>query len=127
MPQLMSNPLPPSAPASPPTPAPSPTPHQRSPTEWRLTPLEDDEDPTLEDARQAFARLDILAKKNWLRSLVDVCDNQTLSFLHQIVSPRLKEDPFKALPNELCFRVRIHHVEGVKAMLTIRTDTGIHR
>ena len=103
---LMSNPLPPSAPASPPTPAPSPTPHQRSPTPWRLTPLEDSEDPVLEDARQVFARLSIGAKEVWLRSLVDVCDNQALSLLHQIVSPRLKKDPFRKLPNEICFRVR---------------------
>ena len=106
MPQLMSNPLPPSAPASPPTPAPSPTPNQCSPTTWRLTPLEDSEDPVLEDARQVFARLSLNSKQDWLKSLVDICDHSTLSYLHQIVSPKLKKDPFKALPNEICFRVR---------------------
>lgn len=104
MPQAIPNPLLPSAPASPPTPAPSPTPHQESPTSWHLAPV-DTEDPILEEARNLFRRLDITAKENWLRSLVDECDNHTLSFLHQIVSPRLKKDPFKALPNELCFRV----------------------
>ena len=106
MPQIISNTLPPSAPASPPTPAPSPTPNDRGLTSWRLTPLEDAEDPLLEDARQTFARLNLPAKQDFLRSLVDVCDNHTLSFLHHLVSPRLKKDPFKALPNELCFRVR---------------------
>ncbi|KAL9629087.1 MAG: hypothetical protein Q9164_007027, partial [Protoblastenia rupestris] len=105
IPPPMSHPLLPSAPASPPTPAPSPTPQQRSPASWRLTPFDDVEDPILEDARQVFARLNITARENWLRSLVDLCDNHTLSFLHHVVSPRLKKDPFKALPNELCFRV----------------------
>ena len=105
IPHSMSNPLLPSAPASPPTPAPSPTPHQRSPTSWHLTTLDDAEDPVLEDARLVFERLGVAAKENWLRLLVDSCDNHSLSYLHQIVSPRLKKDPFKALPNELCFRV----------------------
>ena len=105
MPQIMSNPLPLSAPASPPTPAPSPTPHQRSPSSWRLTPLDDSEDPVLDEARQIFARMNLGAKEEWLRSLVELCDHQTLSLLHQIVSPKLKKDPFKALPNEICFRV----------------------
>ena len=107
MPQPIPNPLLPSAPASPPTPAPSPTPHQRSPTTWRLSNLEDSDEPlpVLEDARRLFMRLSVSARENWLRSLVDTCDNHTLSFLHQTVSPRLKKDPFKALPNELCWKV----------------------
>lgn len=105
MPQPMANPLLPSAPASPPTPAPSPTPHQRPPSTWRLTSPDDGEDPILEDARRVFCRLSIVSKENWLRSLVDDLDSHTLSFLHHLVSPRLKKDPFKALPNELCFRV----------------------
>lgn len=105
-PQAMSNPLDHSAHASPPTPAPSPTPHQRSPTSWNLNlSFENAEDPLLEEARQHFLELDIRQKESWLRSLVDACDNHSLSFLQQIVSPRLKKDPFKALPNELCFRV----------------------
>lgn len=103
--QSMANPLLPSAPASPPTPAPSPTPHQRSPTSWHLTTMQEAEDPILEEARDIFVKLDITAKENWLRSLVDVCDNRALSVLHKIVSPRLKKDPFKVLPNELCFKV----------------------
>lgn len=105
IPQSMANPLLPSAPASPPTPAPSPTPHQRSPTSFHLATLDDNEDPILEDARRLFVHLSIKAKEHWLKSLVDACDNHSLSFLHQIVSPRLKKDPFKALPNELCFKV----------------------
>ena len=103
-PRTMANPLLPSAPASPPTPAPSPTPHQQSPTSWHLA-NDDAEDPILEEARNIFGRLDITAKENWLRSLVDMCDNHALSMLHSIVSPRLKKDPFKVLPNELCFKV----------------------
>lgn len=103
MPQGISNPLLPSAPASPPTPAPSPTPHQRSAT-WHEG---DDEveDPVLRNARFVFGSLDMASKEAWLTSLIDICDNQTLGFLHRLVGPRLKKDPFKVLPDELCLRV----------------------
>lgn len=103
IPQSIPNPLLPSAPASPPTPAPSPTPHQRAPT-WR-TPSDEIEDPILREARLVFSQLSIAAKETWLASIVDSCDNHILSFLHQLVSPRLKKDPFRTLPNELCFKI----------------------
>ena len=103
MPQAISNPLLPSAPASPPTPAPSPTPHQRSAT-WHER-YDEIEDPILRDARFVFSSLDMASKEAWLTSLVDMCDNQTLGFLHRLVSPKLKKDPFKVLPDELCLRV----------------------
>ena len=105
MPQPIPNPLLPSAPASPPTPAPSPTPHQQSSAIWHLPSLDDQEDPVLEDARRVFQDLDTAARETWLRSLVDLCDNQNLNFLHSIVSPKLKKDPFTILPNELCWKV----------------------
>ena len=111
-PQSMANPLLPSAPASPPTPAPSPTPHQQSPS-WHLA-TDDAEDPILEEARNIFGRMELTAKENWLRSLVDMCDNHALSLLHSIVSPRLKKDPFKVLPNELCFKVCESMVCGLR-------------
>ena len=103
MPQAIPNPLIPSAPASPPTPAPSPTPHQRAPI-WHSA-SEDEEDPILRDARLVFGQLNIAAKATWLASIVDVCDNHSLSFLHHLISPKLKKDPFKVLPNEICFKV----------------------
>ena len=103
MPQAIPNPLLPSAPASPPTPAPSPTPHQRAPM-WHSA-SEDEEDPILRDARLVFGHLNIAAKESWLASIVDVCDNHSLSFLHHLISPKLKKDPFKILPNEICFKV----------------------
>ncbi|MCJ1438889.1 hypothetical protein MMC27_008279 [Xylographa pallens] len=104
MPQNITNPLLPSAaPASPPTPAPSPTPHQR-PAHWAHTP-EPVEESILHDARLMFSRLSIVEKEAWLTNIVDSCDNHLLSYLHQLVSPRLKKDPFQTLPNELCFRV----------------------
>ena len=107
MPQSIPNPLLPSAPASPPTPAPSPTPHQR-PVTWHEE-HDDLEDPILRDAKLIFTNLDATAKGAWLTSLVDVCDNQTLGFLHRLVSPRLKKDPFSVLPDELCLRVSAEH------------------
>ena len=108
MPQPMANPLLPSAPASPPTPAPSPTPHYRVPM-WQ--PSTNDEDPILKDARLLFGGLTGPAKEMWLASIVDACDNHSLSFLHHLVSPRLKKDPFRVLPNELCFKVGKHDVQ----------------
>ena len=108
MPQPITNPLLPSAPASPPTPAPSPTPHQRVPI-WHPS-IDDDEDPILRDARLVFGGLSVGAKETWLASIVDACDNHSLSFLHHLVSPRLKKDPFRVLPNELCFKVSVLHI-----------------
>lgn len=66
---------------------------------------EDEEDPILRDARLVFGHLNIAAKESWLASIVDVCDNHSLSFLHHLISPKLKKDPFKILPNEICFKV----------------------
>jgi F-box and WD-40 domain protein CDC4 len=103
-PPSLPNPLP-SAPASPPTPAPSPTPQHRAPT-WP-SPPEVIEDPILRDARLIFSQLNVQAREAWLSSIVDLCTNHTLSFLHSLVSPRLKKDPFGGmLPIELCFKVR---------------------
>lgn len=101
---IPNNPLLPSAPASPPTPAPSPTPHQRS-QNWTIPPFAVD-DHMLRDLRTIFGRLDTAGKEAWLADIVESCDNHLLSYLHQLVSPRLKKDPFKVLPNELCFKVR---------------------
>lgn len=109
MPQSIPNSLLPSAPASPPTPAPSPTPQQRTPT-WHNSPPQIIEDPILRQARVAFIQLSVADKETWLASLVDTCDNSLLSFLHGLVSPRLKKDPFRVLPNELCFRVRLKNL-----------------
>ena len=103
IPQAIPNPLLPSAPASPPTPAPSPTPHQRALT-WNNT-IDDFEDSVLRDTLLVFSKLSVTAKESWLTSIVDACDSHSLSFLHHLVSPRLKKDPFRALPNELCFKV----------------------
>ncbi|KAL8814918.1 MAG: hypothetical protein Q9223_005908 [Gallowayella weberi] len=114
MPQAIPNPLLPSAPASPPTPAPSPTPHGRS-AQWHEA-REDIEDPILRDARLIFTGLDMVSREKWLTSLVDMCDSQTLGFLHRLVSPRLKKDPFKVLPDELCLRV-LEYVDDPKTFV----------
>ncbi|KAI9895054.1 MAG: hypothetical protein M1814_000279 [Vezdaea aestivalis] len=98
----LHNNLPPSAPASPPTPAPSPTPHQRAPS-W--TNAGEDEDKFLRDARSRFICLDSAERQRFLAEMLNLCDNQQLSFVHSFVSPRLKKDPFRRLPDELCLRV----------------------
>ncbi|CAZ80235.1 unnamed protein product [Tuber melanosporum] len=93
----------PSAPASPPTPAPSPTPQiHRLPT-WSTA--SESEDAFLRDARPHFSRLDSQERQRFLAEILNLCDSQQLSFVLNYVSPRLKKDPFKSLPNELCLRV----------------------
>lgn len=94
----------PSAPASPPTPAPSPTPHQRVP-DWQNA--GEDEDTLLHDAKSFFNVLGNSEKQRFLAELLNLCDNQQLSFVHNFVSPRLKRDPFMTLPTEICLRVCI--------------------
>jgi F-box and WD-40 domain protein CDC4 len=93
----------PSAPASPPTPAPSPTPHQRT-SSWQYS--EDDEDTLLLNARMHFSSLSTSEKQRFLVDILNLCDNQQLSFVSSFVSPRLRKDPFQVFPNELCLRVR---------------------
>lgn len=92
-----------STPASPPTPAPSPTPHQRT-SSWQSS--EDDDDTLLLNARIRFSSLSSVQKQKFLVDILNLCDNQQLSFVSSFVSPRLRKDPFRVFPNELCLRVR---------------------
>ena len=112
--RAIANPLPhnllPSAPASPPTPAPSPGPGQRAPI-WNTA--SETEDTFLRDARGHFSCLDSAERQRFLAEILNLCDSQQLSFVQHFVAPRLKKDPFKTLPNELCLRVRtVLLVEG---------------
>lgn len=101
----------PSAPASPPTPAPSPTPHYTSAT-WQSA--EDEDDTLLLNARIHFSSLDNSQRQRFLVDILNLCDNQQLSFVSSFVSPRLRKDPFQYFPNELCLRVRrFEGVDGV--------------
>jgi F-box and WD-40 domain protein CDC4 len=93
----------PSAPASPPTPAPSPTPHILRLPSWSTA--SENEDTFLRDARPHFSQLDSQERQRFLAEILNLCDSQQLSFVLNYVSPRLKKDPFKSLPNELCLRV----------------------
>ena len=61
----------------------------------------------MRDARLLFGKLNVASKEAWLAAVVDTFDNHLLNYMHQLVSPRLKKDPFKTLPNELCFKVAI--------------------
>lgn len=102
----------PSAPASPPTPAPSPTPHQRAPS-WQSA--GEDEDTFLRDARSHFNVLGSAEKQRFLAEVLNLCDNQQLSFVHSFVSPRLKRDPFVTLPTEICLRVWLSNSHVLKS------------
>ena len=98
--------LPLSAPASPPTPipTPSPKPHQRIPI-WDTR--DEEEDSVLTHAKIRFRQMDPMARQKYLRDLLSMCDMQQLSFVHHFVSPRLKKDPFRILPTELCLEVSL--------------------
>lgn len=111
-PSKSTSPLPtnllPSAPASPPTPAPSPTPHHTL-AGWQSN-LEDDEeedDSLLLKAQIYFSSLGSARKQKFLVDILNLCDNQQLSFISSFISPRLRKDPFVAFPNEICLRVRL--------------------
>lgn len=93
----------PSAPASPPTPAPSPTPTQRAP-DWSTA--EEHEESSVKHVRALFADMSGAEKQRLLAELLNLCDSQQLGFVQDFVSPRLKKDPFRCLPDELCLRVR---------------------
>lgn len=109
-PSKSASPLPsgllPSAPTSPPTPAPSPTPHHR-PTSWQSV---DEEDDVLTNAKIRFSSLSNAEKQRFLVDILNLCDNQQLSFVSSFVSPRLRKDPFQTLPTELCLRVSAYHI-----------------
>lgn len=97
----------PSAPASPPTPAPSPTPHHTL-ASWQAALEDDDEedDSILLKTRIHFSSLSSAQKQKFLVDILNICDNQQLSFISSFISPRLRKDPFTAFPNEICLRVR---------------------
>jgi F-box and WD-40 domain protein CDC4 len=59
----------------------------------------------MREARAHFAGLNIAERQRYLGELLHMCDSQTLSFVHNFVSPRLKKDPFEHLPTELALRV----------------------
>lgn len=119
-PSKSASPLPsnllPSAPASPPTPAPSPTPG----SEWQnsfggsrsgeLDDVEDDEALLLK-AQIYFSSLGSVRKQKFLVDILNLCDNQQLSFISSLISPRLRKDPFAAFPNEICLRVGLTTIE----------------
>lgn len=93
----------PSAPASPPTPAPSPSPESVNhswPDAEKLN-----EDGFSSEVRTRFAHLDATGRQKMLSELLAICDSKQLSFVLSYVSPRLRKDPFKCLPAELCLRV----------------------
>lgn len=55
--------------------------------------------------RENFLKATTPEKKRILEDIVNMCNSQQLSFILQLVSPRLKKDPMMSLPDELCLRV----------------------
>ena len=46
-------------------------------------------------------------KRRLLTEMLNLCNNRHLTFVHDIVCPRLKKDPFTTLPDEICLRVSL--------------------
>ncbi|KAJ4414860.1 hypothetical protein N0V85_002971 [Neurospora sp. IMI 360204] len=90
------------SPPPPPTPAASPGPSQTQP-DWSNA--EEDESLVLSIMRENFLKATTPEKKRILEDIVNMCNSQQLSFILQLVSPRLKKDPMMSLPDELCLRV----------------------
>lgn len=90
------------SPPPPPTPAASPGPSQTQP-DWSNA--EEDESIVLSIMRENFLKATTPEKKRILEDIVNMCNSQQLSFILQLVSPRLKKDPMMSLPDELCLRV----------------------
>ncbi|KAF2277975.1 F-box/WD repeat-containing protein pof1 [Westerdykella ornata] len=86
----------------PPTPAPSPTPHQRVP-DWSTA--AEHEDSQIKSIRALFKDMNGDERLRLLGELLNLCGSHELSFVAEFVGPRLKKDPFMALPPELCLKV----------------------
>lgn len=95
----------PSAPASPPTPAPSPSLGHRLP-DWSTA--DESEEAASRELRHIFTEASEAQKKRLLTEILNLCNNRQLTYVHDIVCPRLKKDPFTTLPNEICLRVSSH-------------------
>ena len=77
----------------------------------------------LADAKDRFSRMDPMARQKYLRDLLSMCDMQQLSFVHHFVSPRLKKDPFRILPTELCLEVSLRSIASIAQY----SNTGVPR
>jgi hypothetical protein len=114
----------PSAPASPPTPAPSPSPNHRLP-DWSEADV--DEEKQHRDFRARFKDAPAAQKQRILAELINLCDSRMLTFVHNIICPRLKKDPFTTLPNEICLRVCASEKHTGWSDILTRTDLILRR
>ena len=67
--------------------------------------MSDEEDAFLQQSKQLFGALGKGEQERFLVGLLNSCDKQRLSFVHEFVCSKLKRDPFQMFPNELCLRV----------------------
>ena len=100
------------SPPPPPTPAASPGPPATL-LDWGAHATADDQDNEEEqmfiaNVRSHFKHFPGPRRTRILANLLGLCTPSQLSFVHQFVSPLLKKDPFRTLPDELCMRVSRH-------------------
>ncbi|KAK9460130.1 WD40-repeat-containing domain protein [Lipomyces oligophaga] len=123
----------------PPTPAPSPTPyssiffypngsssHSQHAEQLHSPPSDSFEDhrrhhdslasaSVLPSLVREFACLDLQQRQTLLATILSSCDTSTLSFVADFVSPLLKVDPFRVLPNEICLRI-LSYIDDPKTL-----------
>ncbi|KAK9323757.1 WD40-repeat-containing domain protein [Lipomyces orientalis] len=103
----------------PPTPAPSPGPFSsgffHSQVSQSPAPTEDPYSASLANLARDFSAIARSQREALLAALLDACDTSTLSFVLAYVSPLLKKDPFRVLPNEICLRI-LSHIDDPKAL-----------
>ena len=114
------------SPPPPPTPAASPGPSQTRP-DWGNA--EEDVIPTSSILQEIFVKASSQDQRRLIEDLINLCTSQQLSFILQLVSPRLKKDPMTSLPDELCLRVRSAPccLGRLASLLTPKTDSVIYR
>ncbi|KAK9491387.1 WD40-repeat-containing domain protein [Lipomyces doorenjongii] len=103
----------------PPTPAPSPGPFgsgffYAQPSQSPAL-VEDPYSTSLAHLARDFSKLARSQREALLSALLDACDTSALSFVLAYVSPLLKKDPFKVLPNEICLRI-LSHVDDARTL-----------
>ncbi|KAK9470801.1 WD40-repeat-containing domain protein [Dipodascopsis tothii] len=75
----------------------------------------DDGDGPMDGLVAAFGRLSAGEREQVLGQLLGLCETRTLGWVMGYVSPRLKKDPFRVLPHELCLRV-LSHVDDPRTL-----------
>jgi F-box and WD-40 domain protein CDC4 len=106
--------------------SPPATPPTHSPVPFRLN-LQDaaskKEDQQLSSLKHSFHLLTPLQKQYFLFDIINGCDNTQLTFLNNLIAPRLKVDFLKELPPEIA----LHVLSYIKQPSTLAKATSVSK